>query len=186
MPSDMTTDLEIRPFPRPTVITPHLLDASAAVKLVDMEPGSENLRPYFLAQRHFYITAYCYTEALGVLKRKFLRNQLTWDRYKGECFMLSSYVGTTTSSRRIQIDTIEVGELEIFMKAEELANRHADLKLDLLDSIQLVTIKHGVLSRYGAESKTILITADRNLEIAGSREGLRVWNCQQTKEPPRS
>lgn len=49
-------------------------DASAAVKLVVPEPGSDNVRAHFNEHARFYMTSLCFAEALGVLKRKMLQS----------------------------------------------------------------------------------------------------------------
>jgi uncharacterized protein with PIN domain len=46
------------------------LDASAAVKLVLQERGSEELRSYLANRASFYITSACLAEALGVFNVK--------------------------------------------------------------------------------------------------------------------
>ena len=45
-------------------------DASAAVKLVMHELGSDNVRPHFAEHFRHYMTSLCFAEALGVLKCK--------------------------------------------------------------------------------------------------------------------
>jgi predicted nucleic acid-binding protein len=157
------------------------LDASAAVKLVLREPGSDNLQRYFHPQDGprggFHITSLCLAEALGVLKRKWLRDQLSDKEYHGKCFLLVNYC----SSRRIRLEDTELEDLSIFLQAIKLATKH---KLDVSDALQLLTVKYGKFRHLVAESKTLLITADRNLESAAKAEGLRVWNCQTESTPP--
>ena len=153
------------------------LDASAAVKLVLKEPGSGNMKQYFAGRGGFYITTLCLAEALGVLKRKWLKGDLTQHQYFGCCYLLLNYLG----SSRIHLDDTDLGSWDTFSKAEEIARRHT---LDLSDSLQLVTVKHGNFRYLVQESKTVLVTADRDLALAAKQEGLRVWNCEQELEPP--
>jgi hypothetical protein len=79
------------------------------------------------------------------------------------------------------VDEIELSSLDTFAKAEEIARRH---KLDLSDSLQLVSVKHGRSSSCVPGFKTVLITADRALASAAKAEGLRVWNCEEEAAPP--
>jgi len=154
------------------------LDASAAVKLVLDEPGSSNVNKYF-AQRVCEITALCLAEALGVLKRKWLKGQLSQDQYLGRCYILLAYMRGLP--KRIHLDEIDLSSLDTFSEAEKFARQY---NLDLSDALQLVSVKHGKFRCFVQESKTILITADSGLEKAAKAEGLRVWNCVSDAMPP--
>jgi predicted nucleic acid-binding protein len=69
---------------------------------------------------------------------------------------------------------------EIFMQAEDLARLHG---LDLSDAFQIITVKHGKFKKWAEESKTVLATADGDLEKAAEKEGLRVWNVEKAPSP---
>lgn len=58
----------------------HYLDASALVKLVIGEPGSEPLRKFFYQNANFCTTTFCLAEALSVLKGKWRRKEISWDQ----------------------------------------------------------------------------------------------------------
>ena len=154
------------------------LDASAAVKLILQERGSEHIKNYFANRAGFYITSLCLAEALGVLKRKMRKGELSEKNYFDSCWGLLGYL---RSPAKIRVDEIELSSLDTFAKAEEIARRY---KLDLSDSLQLVSVKHGKYSSWYQESKTVLITADGDLELAARTEGLRVWNCEEEATPP--
>lgn len=154
------------------------LDASAAVKLVLQERGSEQLRSYFASPANFYITSVCLAEALGVFKRKRLRDEISEKQYLTTCYLLLGYL---RNPPRIRVDEIELSSVDIFAKAEEIARRH---QLDLSDSLQLVSVKHGRSSSSVPGFKTLFITADRALASAAKAEGLRVWNCEEEAAPP--
>jgi predicted nucleic acid-binding protein len=154
------------------------LDASAAVKLVLQERGSEQLRSCFANRASFYITSVCLAEALGVFKRKGLRDEISEKQYLTTCYLLLGYL---RSPPRIHVDEIELSSLDIFAKAEEIARRH---QLDLSDSLQLVSVKHGRSSSCVPGFQTVLITADHALASAAKAEGLRVWNCEEEAPPP--
>ena len=149
------------------------LDASAAVKLVLREPGFGNLRKY-LHLRGSLITTLCFAEALGVLKRKWLHHQLSDEQYLGRCYLL-------VHGCRITLEDTGLEDQQTFMKASQIARKH---KLDLSDALQLLTVKYGKFRHLVAESKTLLITADRDLASAAEAEGLRVWNCETEPTPP--
>jgi predicted nucleic acid-binding protein len=153
------------------------LDASAAVKLVISERGSKHLHAYF-ADHSFFITGFCLFEALGVLKRKMLNEEISRKQYFAACYMLIAYLRTN----RIRIDDEpSLNSIETFIHAEKFAK---DYDLDLSDALQLLGVKHGKFCKLAAESKTVLITSDRSLAKAARTEGLRVWNCETDSEPP--
>jgi predicted nucleic acid-binding protein len=153
------------------------LDASAAVKLDLRERGSDHLQSYFSGRAGFHITSLCLAEALGVLKRKMLHGDIPEDQYFASCYFLLAYV----RDNRIHIDDVQIASLDIFSKAEKIARRY---RLDLSDSLQLVSVKHGKFKSFVEESKTVLITADRSLAVAARKEGVRVWNCEEEAQPP--
>ena len=146
------------------------LDASAAVKLVIDEPGSEHIRKYFDSNfSHFYMTSLCLAEALGVLKRKMRKKEINRDTYFDAVFDLMSHL----EDENFRLDDtlkISLGNLN---EAENLARQH---ELDLSDALQIVTVKER-FKHWAYESKTVLATADRDLQKAAQQEGLRVWNC---------
>jgi predicted nucleic acid-binding protein len=158
-------------------LKPGFLDASAAVKLVLKEHGSDRLLEHFNPTGSFFITSFCLFEALGVLKRKMLKNEIVPDHYFKSCFLLLNHV----QLKRLRIDEPEISSYETFGKAEKLARQYS---LDLSDALQLVGLKYGKFSHFVQESKPVLITADGALEAAARSEGLRVWNCELADTPP--
>ena len=154
------------------------LDASAAVKLVLQERGSGHLSSHFAKRAGFCITSVCLAEALGVFKRKRLRDEISEEQYLTTCYLLLGYL---RNPPRIHVDEIELSSVDTFAKAEEIARRH---QLDLSDSLQLVSVKHGRSSSFVPGFKTVFITANRALASAATAEGLRVWNCEEEAEPP--
>ena len=104
--------------------------------------------------------------------------ELSENNYFDSCWGLLGYL---RSPAKICVDEIELSSLDTFAKAEEIARRY---KLDLSDSLQLVSVKHGKYSCWCQESKTLLITADGDLASAARAERLRVWNCEKEATPP--
>jgi hypothetical protein len=88
---------------RLTHLKVNYLDASAAVKLVLDEPGSDSLRQYFNTDGGFRITSLCLGEALGVLKYKWCRGQLSEKDYFDKCYVLLAYVRGKPSSFTLTI-----------------------------------------------------------------------------------
>jgi predicted nucleic acid-binding protein len=162
-----------------TRLTAHYLDASAAVKLVISERGSEHLRAYFNTHSGFHITSFCLFEALGVLKYKMRKGKISRKEYFDKCWLLLAYLRGKPKS--IHIDGLDIDSLETFLFAEESAKLY---RLDLSDALQLVTVKHGKFCKLGQKSNTVLITSDQPLAKAAKAEGLRVWNCEKEPAPP--
>ncbi len=128
-------------------LQPGLLDACAAVKLVVPEEGSDRLLKTF-SGGSFFITSFCLFEALGVLKRKWTRDKIIRDHghYLQCCFSLFDYV----NKKRLNISDPEINSYETFRLADELTKRHS---LDLSDTLLLVGLKCGLLSRFMQESE---------------------------------
>lgn len=158
-----------------TYVRARYLDTSSAIKLVVTEEGSDALRAYVHGGGPFYITSVCVPEALSVLKVKhFYRKELTATQYS-----LASY-GLLTHLR----DGIHVVNVDLtpscFFEVETLAKQY---KLDLIDALQIYTLKHGRFSKLAGPSKSLLLTADISLGKAASAEGFDVWNCVRDPMP---
>lgn len=155
----------------------HYLDASALVKLVaddpDEAPGREVLRKYYHEHSCRYATSFCVTEAFSAFKWKFLRKQIAEDQYIKYVRDFIGVIGTN-----LEIDEVPILWPVVFSEAERLIKKY---KIDFIDCFQIVTILRGQFRRFGPESKSILITGDRELAKAARAEGAKVWEC--TSEP---
>jgi hypothetical protein len=69
----------------------------------------------------------------------------------------------------------------VFSSTDELARQHS---FDIADTLQLITVLNGRYSVLGPNSAWVLITADANLATAALSQGVRVWNCRTSEEPP--
>ena len=165
------------------------LDASALVKLVaddpDEEPGRTVVRNYYYSHANMMATPYCVAEALSVFKRKFVHKKISRDEYMR---YVKTFVGTVIG--RLEIDEPKFSEwngnyppilstLKLLREAETLLKKQ---DLDFIDCVQIATIRHGKYSLWCGDSKSILITADRDLAKAARAEDAKVWDC--TSEPP--
>jgi len=159
------------------MIRTNCLDASAIVKLLIAEAGSDKLRKYFTKQTCFYTTSLCFAEALGVLKAKHLRCEITQEEYLDTCYQLLSYVHPDN----IGIDIIEI-EIKKRVAFDDVENLVKKYSIDVSDAFQIYTLKE-VFSNFAGDSAPILITADRGLATAAENEGLRVWNCIEDPSP---
>jgi predicted nucleic acid-binding protein len=153
------------------------LDASAAVKLVLREVGSEHVKKYFDGHGGFHITSLCLAEALAVLKCKWQRKQISMKDYFDKCYDLLARVHGKPKS--IQLDDIQLSDLNVFTETEQIAKSY---NLDLSDALLLVTVKQ----RFGkltGKSAPLLITADGALASAAAKERILVWNCLTQATP---
>jgi len=152
------------------------LDTSAAIKLVVSEVGSDTVRKYFESGGPFYITSMCVAEALSALKVKYLyRKELTQKQY-----FAAAYVFLSLLRGSLHVDDVGLENHNVFFETEELAKRHG---LDMVDALQLFTLKHGRFSNFVGPSKSLLITADEALAKAARAEGLEVWDSIHEAAP---
>ena len=107
-------------------------------------------------------------------------NQLTREAYFDACFELMVYL----DRGRIHLDDTPGGGLEIFLKAEAIAKKH---KLDLSDAFQIISMKHGkeFIAAAAQESKTVIATADLELETAAEKEGFARLELRKEPTPAR-
>ena len=154
----------------------HYLDASALVKLVVDEGDCAPLLGFFQSQANFCTTPLCLAEAVGVLKRKWNRNELGADQYfaAAQDLMIEVWGG------KIELDDLGLFTPTTLAKVEASARQYA---LDLSDALQLETIKNGKNAGLTGPSASVIITADDGLERAASAEGIRVWNCRTNEHP---
>lgn len=157
-------------------VKPHYLDASALVKLVVDETDSQRLREFFRGNTNFHATSLCLGEALGVLKGKWARRDISDDVY----YSATRRLVIDAWGKRIGLDSVELLDPKMHSEIEAMAKKHS---LDLSDALQLVTILKGRFSALGPNSAPVLITADKGLATAAAAEGIRAWNCSAGPAP---
>lgn len=160
------------------MITIHYLDASAIIKLLIKEDGSDSIKKYFSNKSNFYTISLCLGEALGVLKRKRFceKPPITEEEY----LAAADYLLSMIHDQGITVEEVEISDQKTFSQIESLVKKHS---LDISDVFQIVTIKHGSFSKSINMSSLLLVTADDSLAKAASSEGLRVWNCMVDPTP---
>ncbi len=146
-------------------IRTHLLDASALVKLFINEDGSDTLKEYFNSRSVFWTTSLCFAEVLGVLKRKYVSNKedLTEEEYLAASEDMVAHIRNGT----ISVEEVDITKLEIFNEVEKIVEKYS---IDLADAFQIVSLKKGFPSSLSGDSKTILITADKDLAESSESE----------------
>jgi predicted nucleic acid-binding protein len=171
----------------PIWIRIHYLDASAAVKLLVKEEGSEILEEYMKEPDHssnLFMTSFCVAETLSVLKRKFLREwskeqpyKVAQEKYLAAC---NVFIGQLRGGM-IDVHDIPIANRDTYSKVDARAKRYC---LDVVDAFQLVTLEEGFVAPLrGTKSECILITADECLAKAAKAEKLWVWDCMREPAP---
>jgi len=176
------------PQRRPPTIKIHFLDASALAKFVLDELDVAHIRSYSPLNGPFHTNHVCFAEALGVLKRKWLKKdkhslvKLTQDQYLRAIYFLLARV----RSNSIQIIDSPFEEYATFAETESLARKYKKYKLDFSDALQLCTLKNGFYKAFTNNSgpdAVILVTADNKMEKAAKDEGIKTWNCASKPVP---
>ncbi|QFS89032.1 MULTISPECIES: type II toxin-antitoxin system VapC family toxin [unclassified Marinobacter] len=153
------------------------LDASVLVKWHVDEEGSEIVRSFIDSEATLYTTPFCFYEALGVLKVKYLyRKELTKEQYLNACFDL----GCEFEARLHEMEDIDVCKPPYLLRSIELARRY---DLDVSDAFQILSVKEGFFAGGIEGSETVLVTADTKLANTAASEGLRVLNVLKPSNP---
>ncbi len=156
------------------------MDASALVKLLLNDPkekGTENIQEYFIKGTSFYTTSLCFAETLGVLKRKYSKEKTIC---RPQYLNASEKLLVLIFGKKIIIEEVPIAQPSSFKEAKRLIEKY---KIDLADAMQIVSVMRGKFSVLTGGSKTILITADKELAKAASKESVRVWNCETEGQP---
>jgi len=162
---------------RMSVLRPNYLDASTLVKLVIEEEYSSRVRAYVFAPAQSWrvCTAYCFAEALGALKLRHKRGDLSDGGY---------IAGSRRLLRLAKEDSVRLIEGDFpttasFREAEKMVRTHS---IDFLDAFQLISVK-GSWRHLASPSQPILVTADAALSRAAEKEGVKCWYCRETHRP---
>lgn len=157
------------------------LDASALVKLYVKEEDSDRLEKFVQKEANRYTTTMCFYETLNVLKRKWLKKQISKEEY------LKTSLGITawfSFQPRFEYDVDLLNRTD-FYKVEEVVKKY---DLDISDAFQIVSVRDGPFSHLvdadapGCPKNTLLVTADKKLAEVARKEGIRSWFI--TEEPP--
>jgi predicted nucleic acid-binding protein len=152
------------------------LDASALVRKYVDEIGSDILRDYLNFESLCYTTLFCYFEALGVLKRKWTKKEIS----KGEYYKAARSLTAWFSCNYHDVPDIDFTDPAIFRDVESLSEKYS---IDLSDAFQIISVKKGYFSSLTDKSSTILVSADKALVKAARKEGIKVYNFLTDQKP---
>lgn len=152
-------------------------DASALVKLYIPEAKSDEVHAFFNSESTKFTTSFCFYEALSILKSRW-KNQklLSQDEYLEACFRLSAWF--LFNERYCK--NPDLTDAKTLCDARDLAKTHM---LDMSDALQLLTARDGTYSSFVTGSKTVFVTADRELARVATLLGLKVWNVLDDPPP---
>lgn len=149
----------------------YFLDASALVKRVCDEPGSETVKKLMSDAHTKPLTSWVLiAEALGVLKRKWqCEKRLDDTAYMNAVLQLLIYirmdyihpVDLQTVNGEARLKTYEVQIMDV-------RDRHPEL--DAADALQFRAIEEGMLS---VDKRPTLVSADKKLLAAAEKEGIK-------------
>jgi predicted nucleic acid-binding protein len=154
----------------------NFLDASALVMMVVQESRSKKLQTYLAAESNWHTTPISFFEALNVLKRKRGKELSEKDYHKAAFDLLALFRGKQAKIENLW--TLDITDPMTFNETQKVCQNHG---LDLSDAFQILSVKAGTFSGLVGDSKTVLITDDKNLSKAATKEGLKVWLL---KDPP--
>lgn len=155
------------------------LDASALVKLHIDEEASGIVRAFVNDHpKPFQTASLCFAEALNVFKRKGEKKELPDEAY----FKATWKLITSVWGRDIEIQEYGMTDPFVHRDVEQIAKRNPGI--DCADALQLVTLLKGRHSFLINESRSVLITGDKQLALAAEKEGIRVWYCMTGEVPP--
>lgn len=171
----MSHNVDLRRLNMSEALYRYYPDACALVRLVIIEPGSNDVRQYFSSHIGACATFVSVVEALGVLKRKW---QNSWQdpNYHKAVKDLQIYV----YGEKPEIDYTFLANPAIFREVAEFSQSY---NLDFADALQLFAIKKGKYSPFTADSNTRFISADRALVHAARSNKVFTWECSKDGPP---
>ncbi len=150
---------------------PYLLDASAIVKLLVVENGSVKVRHLCSTSAVICTTWLALAEVYGVLKRQSRQQKWGESRYDKKIFELQRYV-----QKRVKIHGPANLPATQFRDVRRIQRRY---NLDFSDALQLALLRFGFYAALVANSKPILVSADRKLLAAAKAESIITWNPEK-------
>jgi predicted nucleic acid-binding protein len=159
-------------------LRPYWLDASALVKLIHTEPGSDRIQGLVGGNSWFETTWLCVAEAHGVLKRLLTKKEIDNRSYHKALYVLRSrFESGRITVRMAWLQTNPVEPHEVMRLAEKY-------HLDFSDAIQLFEMRTGLLSATAGPSEAVFVSSDTGLLAAAQSEGFKVWNPETEEHPP--
>jgi predicted nucleic acid-binding protein len=149
------------------------LDASAIIKFLLEEQGSQQVRTY-LAQHGPFDTAWlCLGEVFGRLKAAHEHKEMTREEYLAQFEILLGWVSAKITK------VYDIPRMD-FLQCREVEKLVRKYPIDFSDAVQVHILK---TDDFLSTHNPILITADRQLAKAARNEGLDAWDCKRDPSP---
>lgn len=149
-----------------------VLDASAIIKLVIYEQGSDDLLDYCGEEAVFDTTALCFSGAIGYLKT--LRSHVKKAPDDNQYLAVSKDLLELLKKGTLRINHTSFYDKKDWRGVGELIDKYS---LDISDAFQIYSIKIGFLENTEKHPNPVLITGDSDLAVTARKEGINVWNC---------
>lgn len=148
------------------------LDTNTLVKWLapDLkESGTKELEEYLEIGMRIHTSNYCIGEALGVLKAKWLRKEISKNGY----LMIINRLNWKMDHKKIVLHKLQISEK--FPVATQLVEKY---RIDYIDALLL---DHAI---HHSKDYDLFVTADDKLYKAAKASGVTCWNVIKTKLPP--
>jgi predicted nucleic acid-binding protein len=160
-----------------TAVRANCFDASALIKRYVHEQGSEIIHKYWEQEATKFTTSLCFYETLAQLKVcHFYRKTLDREGYHRATLDLCSWFAEVVLKDYPEPNFLSPG---VFFEAQKMVDKY---QLDLSDAFQILSVKAFAPHMIGG-SRTILVTADKELAKAALAEDLRVWSVLEEPAP---
>jgi predicted nucleic acid-binding protein len=103
------------------------------------------------------------------------RNELTHEQY-----IEASYYFSALLRDKLKVEETPLKDRAFWDGAEAISKRY---RLDLIDAVQIHSVARGQHSDLVDESRSLFITADRDLAAAARSEGVDVWDVMNEEAP---
>ena len=155
----------------------HYYDANCLVKLVVNEKWSKELKNHFYAIESTVVTtSFCFYEALGVLKTKWVRKNREDSISKEHYLAASEELCALIEDGNLQLEELPFYQAESFSAAQEITNKYG---IDLSDAFQLITLKNGMMAQLETTITPELITEDKEIRKAAKEIGFSALTIEQ-------
>jgi predicted nucleic acid-binding protein len=155
------------------VIPTYFFDASAIVKLLARERGHDAVDDLLSQSGRVHSSWVVLAEALGALKGKRRRGEVTDHEYGRAVYTFFHYV-RSGRFHSVDLDIRDGHPVLLTHEAEGFDRRKRYPKLDVADTLQMTVIRESFLKWFAGGSQTKLVTADADLAAAAESEGILV------------
>jgi predicted nucleic acid-binding protein len=161
------------------------LDASALLQMFLYEKGAGHTHQFLNHFQTCYATSLSLGEALGRLKSKAKREELSVENY----FIWSAMLMSPFITGKYVVDErAQLSDPGLFPFAQIIAEKNQPPKaknfFDLADALQIAFFLYGNAADHFREASPLLVTCDDHLALVARKNGIDVWCCRTEPPPP--